>query len=1509
MGFYGNITNTTKTSFSFDRIYPNRRDMEASIGDKNGDGVYIGRFVLVDYDAQDEYTKRVYYNEFEYIVSGQVYYYLFSDPDLEYKITFNPEGIIVNEDDLVTGINRNDLCYVENIVEFENGEEIKTRIYYQCYGADADGYALFVRFNENEVPEGSNRWNYAVNYNIDQNYYDSQTGGTIGRGWDSTVWQKVYEAGKEKYVMVAELNGVVPTFTLSADAPTINPITPHFDEVSNNTYYELHWQPQWGMRVKHARGAMSADTDRLLSDETTTWIQSVYNKDLKLQQYYYFGTDHNWHLVEINRQPDYTYTQLEPIDFAEVVEFVNNQKNSQLPAAIYYNKAGFNPAVHFSSSTNDKVQMTPTGYSAQPTKYEYYSYETSEGANGGVRASEWKITEYNDHERGTTSPQVDTQEWQMMLPSLGNAVSSMWDIIYGVGVDESGKPIYQYDEEGQIKVDGAGRPLGPKDKDYERLTFIDWVDGSATNDQNRLRLVHEKENGFTYDTKEVETLAGCINSVHDLMGMIIVDSSDIEINSPEYNRLVEQTDEDRIYYLSDGGYYRRGRGYEYTEMEYTYEEKSVTADEYQPNFYYYKQGEEYIADIENVFDSEKTYYIKKLLNPDEEYSEIELDSYEVGKYYYAAGDNYLVENHLTARNVTYYLFGGEDKLQKENLKDDFDYTLYYEKTESGVYRPASTETPELSEYYSVPKVKTPAATRVLEDPDLYDFETDTFQGETLTYFWVPGAFGIKNETGDGFQLTELDAEYNPELDYYLVRWKRERDNNTGTGEMTYKPETLKDETGRFLAYKVNLIQFEENRYYQAVNTEVEGIYEYIPLTKEVITKEYEDLGRARLNNLDYPDNYEPNLAKNYYYELNIETVFPQDMFYVPNKFYYIDENRNFLKDKSLKLVKDREYYTLLEDAFIETNNIFYKPNTFYYKDDVFYYLDKSFNKQDIQYYKKNYFYIKNDLEGLYSQGSQWNRGVEGIPCTIELAKREEVYEMKLLNGFARTFNTINGLIIEINKLLLSGDYHTRDRNTVQGCINLMNDIINRFQEDFEPRRLIVSDNYGRIQSVPIETNEWIDTDIIGKANEGLLRIEHMYPNKQDNTTDTIDKNGNGDIIELEKIIIDETGHVKNTHTDTVTLPYGYKTFIDDNDNQAVAENTQDTFIFKDDTWVTATISDKSLQIQHEYPNEPQAEYGQEEDKSPKFGQTFNTVFFDVDERGHIAHANQSVITLPKGSLSSDYTNDNPARVLTGIGFTASSGKISYSQDNIGNLKLTGYSLASSVEQIDTSDSINSAFGKLQRSINQTNEDLISNVNTLSKSISELDNRLTTEISLTESRLTGLINAVNNNLVQTAGQLRNEINNVSTSLGGRIDNLSDSMSGRINNLSDSVNGRFDNLSNKVDNNQTALTNSINTINETLNIINGGVDTTGSIKQQINALNIENYIKKTEAIGYDDILTKTLASTNYQSKETLDEDVKQLEFNYKEENKILQDIISDLLARIEVLEQYHQEEVTE
>ena len=49
MGFYGNITNTSKTTFQFDKIYPNRNEMDKNA---NSDGIYIGRYVLIEYDKK-----------------------------------------------------------------------------------------------------------------------------------------------------------------------------------------------------------------------------------------------------------------------------------------------------------------------------------------------------------------------------------------------------------------------------------------------------------------------------------------------------------------------------------------------------------------------------------------------------------------------------------------------------------------------------------------------------------------------------------------------------------------------------------------------------------------------------------------------------------------------------------------------------------------------------------------------------------------------------------------------------------------------------------------------------------------------------------------------------------------------------------------------------------------------------------------------------------------------------------------------------------------------------------------------------------------------------------------------------------------------------------------------------------------------------------------------------------------------------------------------------------------
>lgn len=51
MGFYGNINNTVKVQFSFDRIFSSRSAMVEAVN--NGtDAVFAGRFVLVSYDKE-----------------------------------------------------------------------------------------------------------------------------------------------------------------------------------------------------------------------------------------------------------------------------------------------------------------------------------------------------------------------------------------------------------------------------------------------------------------------------------------------------------------------------------------------------------------------------------------------------------------------------------------------------------------------------------------------------------------------------------------------------------------------------------------------------------------------------------------------------------------------------------------------------------------------------------------------------------------------------------------------------------------------------------------------------------------------------------------------------------------------------------------------------------------------------------------------------------------------------------------------------------------------------------------------------------------------------------------------------------------------------------------------------------------------------------------------------------------------------------------------------------------
>lgn len=505
MGFYGNITNTSKTQFQFDKIYSSRYDMESQA---RTDGIYAGRYVLVEYDT--ELSQDSFYRVFINDNDGQMY---------------NAPGVVADTNKISIGerLEFSDpnkgvvsVVPVGAFVFTADGDNITRKytniVYYKVtgdlYKQNKDNNRL-IKGNYKQVtadntisPDGieSTVSNYTKNYAIDNEKYGA------GRGYDSTVWQKAYIDNIEKYIMIAELNSVVPTFGVSADAPTAEPIAPHFDTQSTDLYYKLHWQPAWGMRIAEGK---------LDEGQQKTTITSIDKNAGK------YPSDEEVSYDNVKYYPENNTTETKKVSYN---------------GAIYYNKAGFKDDIHTyyngdGELKEDKISVKPTGVSHM----EYHNH----GNDIGV------------------SEQPDIQEISIMLPSLGNALCDIWDKVYD---------------------------YNPKN-DNKRYRDIEWKDANPKKQEDGT-LVYEKFTGKVVPlkdenyqgneslggmTRNSETLAGCINMVHDLMGMIIttknlpntIKNTDSEELKKQRDNLKEEYKKHYIYF-NNNKYWRL---YKYSEYE------------------------------------------------------------------------------------------------------------------------------------------------------------------------------------------------------------------------------------------------------------------------------------------------------------------------------------------------------------------------------------------------------------------------------------------------------------------------------------------------------------------------------------------------------------------------------------------------------------------------------------------------------------------------------------------------------------------------------------------------------------------------------------------------------------------------------------------------------------------------------------------------------------------------------------------------------------------------------
>ena len=1400
MGFYGNVKDIEKnSSFVFDKIYPNRQTMDYAA---KTDNVYIGRYVLVEYDetVSNLDYKKASLNDDIKAIGGQ-YYILYDSTDYKNEIKFEQEEIISDSDtNAILDITYNSLVYTQK--EGKN-------IYYQCVGyvvvtktqEETDDkeakYSAVIYLSDGSAQEISDASrlvaemglideikyavfqpitsttdgivsysNYSLNYNIDVAYAKSNGFELTGHGWDSTVWQKTTVNGAPKYVMVAELNTVVPTFGLTIDAPTQTPLTPHFDSASTDVYYELHWQPQWGLRVKLADATYSSKRKKVPSDASTTWIRQIYDNTSKITKNYYLTENNGWR--EFNFLDD-----------------IEANGDGKLPAAIYYNKAGFNASNRYHSNLKDSFTIEPTGY--------------SQSINDDGK---WENTQYNNHLKGRKESAVDTQEISMILPSIGNAISDMWDIVYGTG---------------------TGNTANQENTSSPRLTSISWEQAPIIGDGNRLQLVKTDNNKtYSYSKTDVETLAGSINSVHDLMGMIIQDP---EIEDANLDTFAEnKAESDSIYYIKEkdnektGKFYRRAGEDKYKQLN----DFKTGAEKYQqvgtnftytPNTYYKVKDGEYVLATESAVETGVTYYT----------------------FVEAESDGYIYElvslNANTYKDGTYYIKGTDDKFTEATGDFDKEAEYYKKLVNSKMTKITFADTnaamtdEEKGPYYTKTANEDYNKTTVYSKGSTYYKVTPTDEGEKKfeaeiiyypnTYYYKNGedylldinsepsaddeysiAKDAENENKEIKQACDVnkiyrigkyysknvttDPETKQSINYYkldLGKWKKDTIyyNKNEINNSEYTKEQLKnilkeqnssgsknnplivyqirtevpvylndDNTNKlYSAYiygdataqkEIQLTQVWADEkvwssdgtiYYhgsseadkQVIDTSGEINYYFEPKNKYIYSGTTESfyLFAGQGDSIDFDNNgqaffygknpssatemtvnklymltqvtgiidgvkptadsKESQSGETIYYKLvdnnyircigtdglpdttsgSTPTVYKIEFekvnerpFYRSGIYYYQENNNsgNYIKDKVGNVFSaTRTYYNIT--ATVTTidfgEQYIYEPGVYYYKKNNRYYIDNNltYTAGRDYYTGANDYYVFKDEGKVLAAGAKWNIALP-VRHGLSIGVRDGVkYSMQELVGFARTLNTIHGLILQINNFLEYNNENTRNTSTVQGVVNTLNDIIAKF-EILDYGQFVITDSYGRMHTAPAAEDKWIETYVDPDVDNPVVHVHHLY-NKKDNTTseenlDTLKK----DTIELYEPKPDEMGHITYKNTRTVTLPYGFKTLVDDNNDEYVAKNTQYSFkISSKDKWLETKISNDGISIEHTY-NKQDEQTSELDLNTATEKNKIITINPIIDATGHVVSKDTKTVTLPFGfkTISTNGTGDN-----------------------------------------------------------------------------------------------------------------------------------------------------------------------------------------------------------------------------------------------------------------------------
>lgn len=1075
-GFYGSLSKIQKINFQFDRVFPNRAamDQEADLGYYIAEGgrekldpVLVGRYVLVDYHEGDivDKTVRIGYN-----VNGDI----MAAPGISFG---DGDGEVpINNDDRITVIgsyDANDNYTPYNVPKVYKYPFLTTPINYTSNNNNADSYSTYER-----------------NLIIDGEQYIN-----IGRGWDSTVWQKTYQGGKAKYIMIAELNAFNPTIALAPEPPHRIPLSPYIGDDSTLDFYRIHMETPAGIRIKRAE---------LLQESIHTPRNT------------YTDWDHSQDVT--------TYPSDVTGDYPTVNDVYSNQ-----PLAIYYNKKGFNKFVSASNALEALGIPNSSDYANYPIR-NGLKYESKDFIGFTLSGRSGKF-----YSAQASKPEVDMYELSIMLPSIGETISKIYDLVYGKNryYNTDGLHLY-YKDPSLVSTDTV---------DYTTAYFANEDAGigfrnvdTYWNSYQGIRSYKKDGTNEKFDSAGLSTLAGVINSAHDLMGMIVRDYDELIISDDA----VKRWDPTKIYF-KDNKYYIKNKTYDWNP----YSPNQISSNVYSPVYFLPQTIQKQNGELSDDIDPDKAYFIDVRDNlyreSWEEYPVItDEEVYDSGKNS-LFGKQYI--NYIKVKNESDLIEGATyGIIQQVSPEDDevivdFDSNheyYFYDTTVKqlrGVYRLRSDD-PNSGPSYDGEKNK-----GIYYDLSLISNLEDIRQQTT---FYIPNIYYIKNnDTG-----VTVKATFGS-LQEFLGKKSYSSVNDTQYSfytEVKIGQGTLIEEDTSSFDLKYNNVPDDVNRY--SYDNGVLTIYNDSTHSAviDTITFEIEDgFGTIEFEDLEYqiPVGYRTkqytNSEKKVYYtkdeifmsgldpnEYNIpkygskpntgagtvDVLIPDDntrllelVDFEEEKYFYrrsetdiIMEDLTHLMQKSgQERNKNHQYYAIdWQSIKIVLNNAggnYYKTadgdyklypclhgedptqninpalagetrlpvqplfipitkieNTRIFRPDTYYINSAGTGKaaalptetSPTAYYERIGNIVGNS-EPMWPDGMEWNE--ETLSNGVQLGSRTIKWEAKEINGMAKDFNTMHGLILKVYQLLQSDDKNTRDPYTVQGILNKCRDVL------------------------------------------------------------------------------------------------------------------------------------------------------------------------------------------------------------------------------------------------------------------------------------------------------------------------------------------------------------------------------------------------------------------------------------------------------------------------------------